>query len=223
MVRKESAMSKWMERYRAYKEHLSYAWLSPSEGHEQNGPDESIELGEVVPHMEPPSVESLEQLSEWCGIVHSADLLPYHLRQIQDSAENLGVRVKLPVLPMEAEFLDGRNQELMDRWKNIVTEFIESIKRSLEKLCTDDPILDNEVKKGVDTTDTKTDRKNKFHKKRRITQEAVKCGEYVRHALLLDPTKTRKMAVQEYVDENGGSAVSLDRRLGDNKQLYEPK
>ncbi|MDG1510508.1 MAG: hypothetical protein P8R31_02365, partial [Mariniblastus sp.] len=59
---------------------------------------------------------------------------PDHLRQIQDSAENLGVRVKLPVLPMEAEFLNGRNQELMDRWKNIVTEFIESIKETNSKL-----------------------------------------------------------------------------------------
>ena len=215
-------MSEWLDRYRAYREQFNNAWLIPNEGREQNGPDESIELGEIVPHMEPPSVESLEQLSEWCGIVHSAHLLPDHLRQIQDSAENLGVRVKLPVLPMEAEFLDGRNQELMDQWKNIVTEFIESIKRSLEKSCTDDPILDNEVKKGVDATDTKTDRKNKSNKKRHITQEAVKCGEYVRRAFLLDPTKTRKMAVQEYVDENGGSAVSLDRRLGDNKQLYEP-
>ncbi len=225
-----SGSMNWRERYRQYERKAFNASRVETTPERTAAFDECQKMFEDLmsdpdrPISESDSLQitSIKQLLAWCDRAQTDELFPFHIRQVRDAAEKLGIRVKLPVLPMEAEFLNGRNQELMDRWKNIVTEFIESIKRSLEKSCTDDPILDNEVKKGVDATDTKTDRKNKSNKKRHITQEAVKCGEYVRRAFLLDPTNTRKMAVQEYVDENGGSAASLDRRLGDNKQLYEP-
>ncbi|MDA7926222.1 hypothetical protein N9B46_05185 [Mariniblastus sp.] len=198
-------MSKWPDLYRAYIKQLNNAWLSPNEGREQNCPDESIELGEVVPHMEPPSVESLEQLSEWCGIVQSAHLLPDHLRQIRDSAENLGVRVKLPVLPMDSDFLKERNQESMDRWmdrwNNIVTEFIESIEETIEK------------------TDKKTDKKTDRGKRipppevnetiRYVVDQGVEIKKGKR------PKASRKALISEHLkkDESSAEVKRMARQL----------
>jgi hypothetical protein len=148
-----SGSMNWRERYRLYEEKAFDASRIETTPERAAAFDECQKMFEDLmsdpdrPISESDSLQitSIEQLLAWCDRAQTDELFPFHIRQVRDAAEKLGIRVKLPVLPIEAEFLNGRNQELMDRWKNIVTEFIESIERSLEKLCTDDPILDNEV------------------------------------------------------------------------------